>query len=283
MLKIHPEILVMAALAAILLPEVVLPATDSSHLIPIWAKNTYVFQTYLAKDSITIEMMDNNIAILTGRVSDSPHQILAQETVEGLPGVIRVDNNLEVNGGNPDAISDSGIGRNVRTMLMFHKYSNDIKAVVSVRKGAVRIRGVASKEAYKGLSTQYILNIKGVNAVDIYMVFVTNSALPTCSVKEIIDDASITAIARVALQLNRSNNTTVTKIETNNGIVTISGVALCEGAKTMIDTLIGTMKGVKSIENNMVIEDRVSLIKRGLHNMPGDELTSVKESFGSTP
>ena len=70
------------------------------------ARQSYVFKTYLQSDDIKIKSKDGAVT-LTGMVSESFHKSLAQETVAGLPGVMSVDNRLEVKGAAPTANSDA--------------------------------------------------------------------------------------------------------------------------------------------------------------------------------
>ena len=59
------------------------------------AKQTYVFRTYLTNDSIEVRSQDG-VVTLTGTVTDSSNKRLADDTVAALPGVKRVNDQLEV-------------------------------------------------------------------------------------------------------------------------------------------------------------------------------------------
>ena len=67
-----------------------------------------MFKTYLKDDSIKTESKDG-VVTLTGTVSESSHKSLAQDTVEDLPGVKSVDNQLKVSGEQPAEHSDTWI------------------------------------------------------------------------------------------------------------------------------------------------------------------------------
>ena len=56
-------------------------------------KQTYVYRTYLADSAIQTESQDG-VVTLTGTVNEEAHKMLAEEIVLGLPGVVRVDNQL---------------------------------------------------------------------------------------------------------------------------------------------------------------------------------------------
>jgi hyperosmotically inducible periplasmic protein len=59
------------------------------------AKKSYVFQTYLKDDRITVKSV-NGAVTLTGTVDNEYSKSLAQETVASMKGVRSVDNKLEV-------------------------------------------------------------------------------------------------------------------------------------------------------------------------------------------
>ena len=56
-------------------------------------KQTYVYRTYLQDSAIQTESQDG-VVTLTGTVNEEAHKMLAEEIVLGLPGVVRVDNQL---------------------------------------------------------------------------------------------------------------------------------------------------------------------------------------------
>ena len=68
-----------------------LRAADMDSRIESSASKSYVFKTYLKDDSIKTESKDG-VVTLTGTVAESSHKSLAENTVEGLPGVKSVNN-----------------------------------------------------------------------------------------------------------------------------------------------------------------------------------------------
>jgi hyperosmotically inducible periplasmic protein len=68
-------------------------AADMDDRIESTAKQSYAFKKYLQGDDITVDSKDG-VVTLTGTVSEESHQILARETVAGLPGVKSVENKL---------------------------------------------------------------------------------------------------------------------------------------------------------------------------------------------
>ena len=120
-----------------------LMASQTSDRIESSAKKSYVFKTYLKGDDIKVHAQNDSVVSLTGTVSEWSHRSLAEETVAGLPGVVRVDNKLEIKAGQPDEISDAWIGMKVNVMLMFHRNVSVLKTDVDVKDGIVTLRGHA--------------------------------------------------------------------------------------------------------------------------------------------
>ena len=121
------------------------------------AKKSYVYKTYLKNDSIKTKSQDG-VVTLTGTVSEPAHVSLAQDTVESLPGVRSVDNQLKVKAGEAAEHSDTWISLKVRTTLLFHR-NVSVGTGVSVKDGVVTLTGEAASLAQKDLTTEYAKDI----------------------------------------------------------------------------------------------------------------------------
>jgi hyperosmotically inducible protein len=73
-----------------------------------------------------------------------------------------------------------------------------------------------------------------------------------------IDDASITAQAKMTLLFNRSAGAGNIKVETNEGIVTLGGKARSGAEKDLAAKLVTYVKGVKSVVNNTTVDASMS-------------------------
>jgi osmotically-inducible protein OsmY len=231
----------------------ILLATQMGDRIESSAKNSYVFKTYLQGDDIKIEVMNDSNVTLTGTVAEWSHRSLAEETVLGLPGVLRVENKLEVKSGKPDETSDGWIGMKVKFVLLFHRNVSGLKTDVDVKDGIVTLRGEASTEAQKELSTEYAKDVEGVKSVKNDMTVEKTKKTTVDKVGEYVDDASITAQVKVALLFHRSTSAMKTKVETKNGVVTVSGIAKNAAEKELVGKLVNNIKGVKSLKNKMTL------------------------------
>jgi osmotically-inducible protein OsmY len=221
------------------------------------AKQSYVFKTYLKDDAIRIQSKDGVVA-LTGTVADESHIALAQDTVAGLPGVKNVNNKLAIKGEQPSKSSDAWLATKVKTTLLFNRNVSGMQTQVNVKDGMVTLRGEADNQAQRELSTEYAKDVEGVKNVKNEMTLAKTAKMPEATMGEQIDDASITALAKMTLVFHRSTSATNTKVETSDGIVTLSGKARNAAEKDLATKLVTDIKGVKSVVNNMAIDESLS-------------------------
>ncbi|HEY3309926.1 MAG TPA: BON domain-containing protein [Desulfuromonadaceae bacterium] len=224
-------------------------ATEMDERIEATARQSYVFKTYLKGDQIAISAKEGFVT-LTGTVSEESHKKLAQETVSNLPGVINVENRLEVKGGVPVENSDTWIKAKVKTALMLHQKTSPTTRIY-VNDGVVTLRGDADSQDQKEQISQYIRGIDGVKDVRNEMRVLDETDQQ--SLGEKIDDISVTAQVKVALLSQRFGSTVKPKVETNKGEVTLFGKAGSEAEKEYVSKLVSWIKGVKSVNNTMTI------------------------------
>jgi hyperosmotically inducible periplasmic protein len=240
------------ATGALFVTSASLRASETDDRIESSAKKSYVFKTYLKDDAIKTES-NGGVVTLTGTVAEASHKSLAQDTVEGLPGVKSVDNQLKVKGVNPAEHSDGWLSVKVKTALLFHRNVRATKTDVNVKDGIVTLNGEASSLAQKDLTTEYARDVEGVKDVTNQMTVARTPAQTTDTVGEKIDDASITAQVKSALLAHRSTSALKTKVETTDGVVTISGIARNAAEKSLVTKLVTDIDGVSRVVNNMTI------------------------------
>ncbi len=245
-------VIMMVAAVALLALSVPVHASQMDDRIVSTAKNSYVFKTYLQDDDIKIESRDGAVT-LTGIVADNFNKSLAEETVAGIPGVQSVDNRLEVKGAPPSANSDVWIRDKVKFTLLFHRSVSAGTTEVDVKDGIVTLRGNATSEAQKDLTTEYAKDVEGVKDVNNEMV-VSSLSKKTPTVGEKIDDASITAQVKMTLLFHRSTSAINTKVETKRGVVILYGKASNAAEKDLATKLANDVNGVKGVKNRMTIE-----------------------------
>jgi hyperosmotically inducible protein len=247
------DVLILATASALLLASSPLRASQMDDRIESSAKKSYVFKHYLTDDAIKTESR-NGAVTLTGTVTEASHIGLARDTVEGLPGVKSVDNQLTVKGESPAEHSDAWISLKVKSALLFHRNVRATKTDVNVRDGIVTLSGEASSMAQKELTTEYAKDVDNVKSVNNEMTIAKTPAEPSETVGEKIDDASITAQVKASLLSHRSTSALKTKVETTDGVVTLRGIAKNDAEKSLVTKLVTDINGVTSVINNMTIE-----------------------------
>jgi osmotically-inducible protein OsmY len=251
------QTLILLAASALLLAGAPLRASQTDDRIESSAQKSYVFKHYLTDDSIKIESQ-NGVVTLTGTVTEDSHISLARDTVSGLPDVKSVDNQLTVKGEAPAEHSDTWIAVKVKTALLFHHNVSATKTDVNVTDGIVSLSGKASSMAQKELTTEYAKDVEGVKEVKNQMTVAKNPAKPGETVGEKIDDASVTAQVKASLLSHRSTSALKTKVETTDGVVTLSGIAKNAAEKSLVTKLATDVNGVSSVVNNMTVVTTLS-------------------------
>ena len=249
-----------AAVVALLVSSVPLRASETDDRIESTAGKSYVFKTYLKGDDIKVQSRDG-VVTLTGTVAEEVNRSLAEETVASLPGVKSVDNRLEIKGERAAANSDAWLSAKVKATLLFHRNVSAYQTEVSAKNGIVTLRGKASSQAQKELTTEYAKDVEDVKSVINKMTVAKTSVKPgetmgekIDDVSESVDDASITALVKMTLLYHRSTSALNTRVETNDGAVTLSGKAKNAAEKDLVTKFVRDVHGVKSVNNQMTIE-----------------------------
>ena len=249
----YPLVLVMATVA-LLGSSVALRASETDDRIESSFKKTYVYKTYLKDEHIKISSKEGAVT-LSGAVWNDTHKSMAQDVAEALPGVKSVDNRIELKGDRPAENSDTWISMKVKTALVFHRNVNAHKTEVYVKDGIVTLKGEAASQAQRDLTTELAKDVSGVKEVKNEMTVAANPEKPGETMGEKVDDASITAQVKATLLSHRSTGVLRTKVETNDGVVTLGGQARNAAEKDLVSKLVDDVHGVKSVVNNMTIQE----------------------------
>jgi len=108
------------------------------------------------------------------------------------------------------------------------------------------------------LTTEYAQDIDNVKGVKNEMTVANTPAKPDQTVGEKIDDASITAQVKASLRSHRSTSALKTKVETTDGVVTLTGIAKNAAEKSLVTKLANDVSGVNSVVNDMTIAPTLS-------------------------
>lgn len=232
------------------LPAALFASSDTDRKIEDAAKASYNYRTVL-ENHVSVKA-DAGVVTLSGVVLDKDDKALAQDTVENLPGVTRVENLITVEPGFPEH-SDAWIAFKIRSRLLMKSNVSAVDTKVAVNGGIVTLTGTTRNLAQKELTEAYVKDIDNVKSVKNELI-VNASADSDPVTGMAIDDASITGQAKYALSSHRSTSVLKAKIMTNDGNVIISGEAASPAEISFVTKLIGDVRGVKSVTNKMEVK-----------------------------
>ncbi len=217
------------------------------------AKASYNYRTVL-EDHVKVKANDG-VVTLTGTVQDNDEKALAADTVENLPGVTSVRNEITVKSNYPEK-SDGWIALKIRSRLLTKGNVSATSTKVASQNGVVTLSGTADTQAQKDLTEAYAKDIDGVKSVQNDIVVQDKMAADSNrkdSMGDKIDDASITSQVKYALLTHKSTSALKTKVTTNDGVIMITGVAANDAEKSLVTKLASDVRGVRSVNNNMTV------------------------------
>jgi len=237
-------------LALVASPIALFASAANDRKIEDAAKASYNYRMVL-EDHVKVKANDG-VVTLTGTVQDKDDKALAADTVENLPGVTSVKNEIVVKSAHPEK-SDSWIAWKIRSRLLVKGNVSATSTTVAVKDGVVTLGGPADNSAQKELTEVYAKEIDGVKSVKNDIV-VKDAAAPGTTVGEKIDDASITSQVKFALLGNKATSALKTKVTTNEGVVIVTGEAASDAEKSLVTKLTQDVRGVKSVTNSMTVK-----------------------------
>ena len=213
------------------------------------ATSSYNYKTVLA-DNVKVKSHDG-VVTLTGTVQDKDDKALATDTVENLPGVVSVKNDVNVKATYPEH-SDGWMALKIRSRLLVKGNVSATSTKVAVKDGVATLTGTADNIAQKELTAAYAKDIEGVKSVknDIAV----NDKTAGVTVGDKIDDASITTQVKYALLSHKSTSALKTKVTTTDGVVRVTGDVNSAAEKSLVTKLASDVRGTKSVTNDMTLK-----------------------------
>lgn len=155
-------------------------------------------------------------------------------------------------------IKDARLESQIWTTYALSPYlrANDLK--VTVRDGKATLTGTVDEDVSKELAKQIAVGVKGIKEVD-NQIAVQADYTPkgTYGYGETIDDVTITATVKSRLIWSKYSYIATT-VETKSGHVTLTGSVNSQAAKDMAGRLAANTRGVASVKNLLVIDDKAS-------------------------
>jgi hyperosmotically inducible periplasmic protein len=245
----HLKYLLFSSVIA-LSPAAVFGATGSDHTIEDAARASYNFQTVL-DNQVKVKSQDG-VVTLTGTVQDEADKSLATDTVENLPGVTSVRNDLAIKAAHPEK-SDAWMAAKIRSRLLVKGNVSAVHTNVAVKDGVATLSGTADNAAQKELTGIYAAEIDGVKSVKNDLT-VKKATATDAAMSEKIDDASITSQVKFALLTHKSTSALKTKVSTTDGVIHVTGEAKTDAEKALVTKLAQDVRGAKSVKNDMTVK-----------------------------
>ncbi|MGA3007285.1 MAG: BON domain-containing protein [Opitutaceae bacterium] len=231
-------------------PIALLASSDTDRKIEEAATASYNYRTVL-EDHVKVQSNDG-VVTLTGTVQDKQEKDLAADTVENLPGVLSVDNQIKVEPTYAEH-SDAWIAFKIRGTLLVKASVSALHTSIDVKDGVVTLGGTADNLAQKELTEVYAKEISWVKSVNNNIV-VNNPPTAGETISENIDDASITSQVKYALLSHKATSAIKTSVTTTNGVVAITGEAGSDAEKSLVTKLAQDVRGTKSVTNDMTVK-----------------------------
>ncbi|MEO6005133.1 MAG: BON domain-containing protein [Opitutus sp.] len=230
-------------------PVAIFAASADDRKIEDAAKSSYNYKTVL-EDNVKVKAHDG-VVTLSGTVQDKDDKALAVDTVENLPGVVSVKNEIVVKSTYPEH-SDGWMALKIRSRLLVKGNVSATSTKVAVKDGVATLTGTADTMAQKELTTAYAKDIDGIKSVKNDIV--VNDKAAGTTVGEKIDDASITTQVKYALVSHKSTSALKTKVVTTDGVVRVTGDAGSAAEKALVTKLATDVRGTKSVTNDMTVK-----------------------------
>lgn len=241
----------LSALLVLSVPVALFASSATDNKIEDAAKASYNYRTVL-EDHVKVKAHDG-IVTLTGTVQDADEKALAQDTVENLPGVTAVKNEIVVKSTYPEH-SDAWIAFKVRGRLLVKANVSATATTVAVKDGIVTLGGTADTLAQKELTEVYAKEIAWVKGINNEIVIKEQVHAASETLGDKMDDASITSQVKYALLNHKSTSALKTKVTTNDGMIVITGEAGSEAEKALVTKLAQDVRGVKAVNNTMFVK-----------------------------
>jgi hyperosmotically inducible protein len=121
---------------------------------------------------------------------------------------------------------------------------------VEVNKGIVQLNGFVDTTKEKAQAETVAKGVKGVKQVENNLIVKTSDA----STGQSIDDSGITSKVNTALVKNEQTKAGDIKVQTESGVVQLSGFVDSQAQKDTAGKVAQSVAGVKSVKNNLRVK-----------------------------
>jgi osmotically-inducible protein OsmY len=141
---------------------------------------------------------------------------------------------------------DSRIEASAKSSYNFKTYLKDDKIKVTSTNGAVILTGSVAEEQHRALAQETIAELPGVKSVDNQLTMVGDQPAEK-------SDGWISMKVKTALTFHKNVSGTGTGVHTQEGVVTLSGIASSEAQKQLTGEYAKEVDGVKEVRNDLIV------------------------------
>ena len=140
---------------------------------------------------------------------------------------------------------DSSIESSAKHSYVFKTYLKDDDIKIQSSDGVVTLTGSVSEDSHKTLAQETVAGLPGVKTVN--NMLEVQGTPPTST-----SDAWLTSKVKTTLLFHR-NVSTMTEVNTKEGIVTLHGDAASQAEKDLTTEYVKDVEGVKDVNNEMTV------------------------------
>ena len=151
-----------------------------------------------------------------------------------------------------EMVDDATILTSVKAKLVSDKVTDAGDINVDVNRGVVKLSGFVDNAEQKSEAAKVARNVSGVKSVQNDIAVKQGSGGSTAG--EVIDDSALTAKVKAALIESPDTKAHQINVETNQGVVQLSGFVDNAAAKSAATTVAKSVDGVKDVKNELSVK-----------------------------
>lgn len=169
--------------------------------------------------------------------------------------------------------TDEIIESAAKESFVFKNYLQDDNIVVESKDGIVTLTGMVTEESHKALAQEMVESIVGVVVVDNHLQIKSDDAKSS--------DAVIFSRVRLAIMSHRTLRGVDVRFIVENGVVSISGMAMNTAQIDLTTEYIKDVEGVKDVKNDMGVMNEQSSTEKSMGEKVGDVGKKIGDNAGN--
>jgi len=231
----------------------------------IWT--AFALNRHLSPFSIDVDVEDGR-ALLSGRVESEVERDLAEQVALGIDGIQSVDNQLRVDPqvqprAGTDSLAqrldDATLTATVKSKLLWNRHTEGLDIDVDSQNGVVTLSGQAQTALAKELAGKLAANTRGVREVNNQLTVSGEPATPVgdaaAKAEQAVEkagaalsDAWISSKVKSSFLYSRNLDGLNISVQTQDGVVTLSGVVASAAEKDLAIETARNIRGVREVQ-----------------------------------